>query len=210
MLVAPANGSDAGAGQREVDQRRVALRASAVNHARPDHDTLARHNGDRLPFEIAEQVERELRTVEILLHDGIANIRQEEIQLAAIVDAVHADASTAASRLDEEGKRHIDGRVDGTQVGAAAMPWARSCSQVASLSLQMLAVDAWRDRDQHTGIFETGACSPKQLQLVVDRRDDEADVLVFADSRYLVEIAVRLGRRHSTRDPRRAPLATAD
>ena len=107
--MAPANGRHAGAGQREVDQRVVALRASAVNHARPDDDTLARHDGNRLPFEIAEQVERELRTVEILLHDGIANIRQEEIQLAAIVDAVRADAATAAPRLDEEGKRHIGG-----------------------------------------------------------------------------------------------------
>ena len=107
MLTAPANGST----RRRPSARSISAGrpdgAAAIDHAGADDDALARHDRERLAGEVAQHVDGELRTVEVLLHHRDGDVVEEEGQLARAVARESADAAAAAARLDEQRQRGV-------------------------------------------------------------------------------------------------------
>ena len=69
MFTGPANLNTSAHASARAISARILDGPAAVDDAGADHHPLARHDGQRPAVEVAEQVERELRAVEVLLHD---------------------------------------------------------------------------------------------------------------------------------------------
>ena len=198
MLTGPANGSAAAHDDGEVHQPRVLDRAPAIGHAGPDHHPLARHDRQRPAREVAEHVDRELRAVEVLLHDRVGHVVDKERQLARRADRVRADAAAAEARLDEQ--RECRRRRQLAEAGMTPRPRCRvadSVRQVAYLSLHTAVVSALDTATATPQSRNAGAAQRERRQLVVDRRHDEADALGLADGEDFIDVSGVGRQRHA-------------
>ena len=152
------------------------------------------------PVKSQQHVDRELRTVEIGLDDGVGHVVEEELELAAVAHRERADAAAADARLDEQRKLRV-GRQVGRQVRLAPRRSPRSAStrQVVYLSLQIASSRAATRRPGSPASAKRAVLLGEQRQLVVDRRHDQADALGAADVRDGVEIAGIGRERHRIR-----------
>jgi hypothetical protein len=168
-----------------------------VDHPRTNDDALARDDRERPAAEVAEHVDRELRSVEVLLHNRIGHVLQEELELTPRADGKRADGTAAGAGLDEQWERDVARDVRGQK-----RPRRRDtcCPQVLARRVFVVAQHVGRlrrARHAHAVADESVPRGREDRELVVDRGHDEPPVLGLTDRPDLVEIT-RVGRhRHA-------------